>query len=112
MVYVTERESKEVDKDGKKRKFKTYHTFGKNGRRTDVKFTEDVENKPKENCFVEVDYNKINLNTRDRYPVLWVKEVLAIIPVAEEISGKNKAKIDDFFGGASGVQAEETNENT
>lgn len=101
MIYVTERETK-ADESGKTRKFKTYHTFGKNGRRTDVKFTEEVEKKPTENCFVEVEYNKMNLNTRDRYPVLWIKEVVAIHEVSAVTGEGNKKKIDDFFGDDKG----------
>ena len=101
MIYVTERETK-ADENGKTRKFKTYHTFGKNGRRTDVKFTEEVDKKPTENCFVEVPYEDMNLNTRDRYPVLWVKNVVAIHPVKAVVGEGNKKKIDDFFGDSQG----------
>lgn len=111
MIYVTERTTTKTE-DGKERKFKTYHTFSKNGRRTDVKFTEDVENKPKENCFVEVAYDKMNLNTRDRYPILWIKEVVAIHPVSAVVGDSNKKKIDDFFGDSQGEKADEkTDEN-
>lgn len=94
-IVVTERQTA----DG--RKFNAYHTFSKNGRRTDVKFRQDVQNKPTEHCFIEVLPENMNLNTSGRFPVLWVKaveEIVTIESVQDERAEENRAKIDEYFG--------------
>lgn len=86
--------------DGAK-KFLTFKTFSKNGRATEVKFRQEVNPTPKADCYIEVAECNMNLNTSGRYPVLWIKDSIRIIP-AEEIEAEraeaNAAKLADYFG--------------
>lgn len=94
-IVVTERQTT----DG--RKFNTFHTFSKNGRRTDVKFRNDVKPVPTEHCFIEVLPENMNLNTSGRYPVVWIKAIENIVSIEEvrsERSEEDRAKIDEYFG--------------
>lgn len=91
-VRVTERTTKEG------RKFNAYSTFSKNGRRTELKFTKGVKDVPTEDCYIEVAKTDMNLNTSGEYPVVWVKNVIAIEEIAEVIAEKNSQAIDDYFG--------------
>lgn len=90
-IRITERESS----TGKK--FKTYHTFSKNGRKTDVKFKSTVTNAPVKNCFIVVNDDEINLNTTGKYPVLWVSNILEITTEDKESAVKNRKKLAEYF---------------
>lgn len=87
-------------KDGKA--FDTYKTFSKNGRPTELKFREEVEGKPKEDCYITVNTDNMNVNTSGEYPVCWVKgKIEKIEPLGtltEEQIEKNRAKLNDYFG--------------
>lgn len=93
-IVVTERKTAEG------RVFPTFHTFSKNGRRTDVKFRKEVT-APTANCYIECDVADMNLNTSGQFPVLWIKAIQRVIS-AEEVNGENAAanaaKINDYFG--------------
>lgn len=39
----------------------------------DVKFTKDFENVPTKSGYIEVETDKINLNTKKDFPCLWVR---------------------------------------
>lgn len=91
-VRVTERNTK----DG--RKFNTYATFSKNGRKTELKFRKDVKQLPEKDCYIEVAVEAMNLNTSGKYPVLWVSDVIAIIDYSEANAEANAKKINDYFG--------------
>lgn len=90
-IYVTERKTA----DG--RTFNTFHTFSKNGRRTDVKFRKTVKQIPDKNCYVVCDIEAMNLNTSGEYPVLWLKDVVAIESMVEATAESNKKKIQEYF---------------
>lgn len=108
-IYVGERET--IDKETKKKKkFKVYHTFSKNGRKTEVKFRQEVKNTPDENCYILVNYEDMNLNTGNQFPVLWIKKVLDILDINEELAEKSRQKIDDYFGDEESEEVEESDE--
>lgn len=91
-VRVTERTTKEG------RKFNTYTTFSKNGRKTELKFRKDVKVLPEKDCYIEVAVEAMNLNTSGEYPVLWVEDVIAILDSKEVNAESNAKKINDYFG--------------
>ena len=70
--------------DGKK--FTAYKTIGKGGRKMDLRFSRDcaTDTLPKEPCYIIVADDKANVDTTRIYPILWVKEVLAIEPIKRE----------------------------
>lgn len=90
-VRVTERKTK----DG--RTFKVFHTFSKNGRRTEVKFRKTVKQIPEKDCYIVVDVEAMNLNTSGEYPVLWVQDVVSIVDMSEATAEQNKKKINEYF---------------
>lgn len=70
-------EVKQVEtKDGKK--FKAYKTIGKNGKKMDVRFTQECNNVPTEPCTIVCDENECNVDTSRVYPILWVKNVIRL----------------------------------
>ena len=91
-VRVTERTTKEG------RKFNTYATFSKNGRKTELKFRKDVKQLPDKDCYIEVAIEAMNLNTSGEYPVLWVSDVIAIHNLESVTAESNAKKINDYFG--------------
>ena len=95
-IKVTERQTT----DGKK-KFNTYKTFSKNGRATEVKFRQTATNVPTEDCFIELNENAMSLNTSGRYPVLWIGDVVRVVPMEEinaERAEENAKKLAEYFG--------------
>lgn len=77
--------------DGKK--FTAYKTIGKGGRKMDLRFSRDCtpDMLPKEPCYIVVADDKANVDTTRIYPILWVKEVLAIEPI------KRESNLAEFF---------------
>ena len=72
-------EVKQVEtKDGKK--FKAYKTIGKNGKKMDVRFTQECNNPPTEPCTIVCDETECNVDTSRVYPILWVKSILRLEP--------------------------------
>lgn len=62
------------------RKFFAYKTLGKNKKWLDLRFTRDVENAPKADCFIMVDSDNANYSTAYQYPRIWVRKIEEIIP--------------------------------
>ncbi len=96
LIKATEK----TTKDGGK-KFYTYKTFSKNGRATEVKFTQDSQFSCKEDCVIECLESNCDLNTSGMYPVLWIRAVERVIPREEldaENAEKKRAKLADYFG--------------
>lgn len=95
-VIVTEKATKEG------RKFKTFKTFSKNGRATELKFRKEVENLPTESCYITVNTDDVNLNTSGEYPVCWIRgQILKVEPlgtVSEEQAEKNRQAVQNYFG--------------
>lgn len=91
-VRVTER----TTKDG--RKFPTYCTFSKNGRKTDLKFRKDVVNVPTKDCYIVCNVSDVNVNTSGEYPVCWVSAIISIEDSAVIDAEKNAAAVMDYFG--------------
>ena len=91
-IKVTERQSA----DG--RKFKTFKTFSKNGRATEVKFRKEIKDIPEKDCYINVNVDDMNLNTAGEYPILWVKAIVSIEDNAEVNADKNREKINEYFG--------------
>jgi len=83
-------EVKEINKDGKK--FKTFKTVTKDGKKMDVKFTQTCLNIPSEPCIVVVDKEKANVATNRMFPCLWIKDVIEIKPLVVK-----ESNIDDYF---------------
>ena len=72
-------EVKQVEtKDGKK--FKAYKTIGKNGKKMDVRFTQECNNVPTEPCTIVCDETECPPHTSRVYPILWVKSVKRVEP--------------------------------
>ena len=90
-------EERTTHKDGKEKKFNTYKSFTKNGRKIDVKFRSDVKNLPTEHCYAVINVEDMNVDNSGRFPVLWVKEVQSYESVEETRKENNKKKIDEYF---------------
>lgn len=71
-IYVKEGTSK----DGKK--FTYFKTLDKNGKLVDVRFRQDVTNKPVKTCNIVVLADDVNLDTKREYPCYWVKAIQEI----------------------------------
>lgn len=84
-------EVKEIQtKDGKK--FKAYKTVGKGGKKLDVRFVQGCTNVPTEPCTIVVARDKANVDKTRVYPILWIKDVIAIK------QNERKNNLDEFFG--------------
>ena len=92
-IVVTEK----TTTDGRK-KFNTYHTYSKNDRRTEVKFTKDVKELPSKTCYAVINIEDMNLNTSGEFPILWVKGVVSYEDLAAASAEINRKKINDYFG--------------
>lgn len=91
-VVVTERKTT----DG--RAFNVYHTYSKNGRKTELKFRKEVTNLPTKHCYANVPITAMNLNTAGRFPVLWVSQVESYEDFDAVNAENQRAKINDYFG--------------
>ena len=91
-VVVTERKTAEG------RSFNVYHTYSKNGRKTELKFRKEVANLPTKHCFANVPVSAMNLNTAGRFPVLWVSKVESYEDFETVTAANQRAKLDDYFG--------------
>lgn len=90
-VVVKDRETR----DG--RKFKSYSTFTKEGRRVDLKFTKDVVNPPQSNCTIYVAAENMNLNLSKEFPVVWVEKIESVEYFSEIARERNNKLINDYF---------------
>lgn len=87
-------EVKEITtKDGKK--FNAYKTLANGGRKMDIRFTRTAHNIPTEPCVIVCNENDCNVDTSRQYPILWIKDVIAIEPFAK------KNNVSDFFSDIS-----------
>lgn len=93
-ILIEERTAK---KDGKEKKFNTYKSFTKNGRKIDVKFRSEVTNLPTEHCMAIIGVDDMNIDNSGRFPVLWVKAVQGYESIEEARKENNKKKIDEYF---------------
>lgn len=87
----------EERKTAEGKKFNTYKTFSKNGRKMDVKFRAEVKNLPTEHCAAIIDVDDMNIDNSGRFPVLWVKAVQSYESIEEARKENNKKKIDEYF---------------
>lgn len=91
-IYVEEK----TTKDG--RKFKTYKTVTKNGRKIDCKFRKEVTNVPAENSIISVYVSNMNMQKNSEFPVLWVSQIESIEPMAAKVDAEANAKtINEWF---------------
>jgi len=84
-VRVEERQTKE----GKK--FNVYKSVDNKGVFTDLRFTKACSESgplPKDDCYILVKEENINLDNRRLYPCFWVKEIEKILPL------ENTRKVD------------------
>ena len=72
--------------------FLAFQAVDKNGRLIDVKFVKGCKNVPTEPSIIVVRTDNMNVDTRRRYPCLWVKNVEEIKPVAY-----NNSSLDEYF---------------
>lgn len=93
-IIVEERTTK---REGKEKKFNTYKTFSKNGRKMDVKFRAEVNPLPTSHCYAVINVDEMNIDNSGRFPVLWVKSVEEYISIEDARKENNKAKLDEFF---------------
>lgn len=91
-VVITEKETI----DG--RKFKTFKTFSKNGRATELKFRKEVQNIPTKNCYIIVNVDDMNVDTSREYPVCWVKAIQATEDLETVNVENNRKKVEEYFG--------------
>lgn len=87
----------EEKKTAEGKKFNTYKTFTKNGRKIDVKFRKEVKNLPTENCYANIKTDNMNVDKSKRFPVLWVSEVESYDDITEVRKETNKKQIDELF---------------
>ena len=87
----------EERKTAEGKKFNTYKTFTKNGRKIDVKFRKEVKNLPDNNTYAIVEVDAMNVDKSKRFPVLWIAEVQGYEDVAEVRKENNKKQIDELF---------------
>jgi hypothetical protein len=82
-VKVLEIEVHEItvkNSDGSiKNKFNAYKTYLTNGKIMDVRFPQQVKNLPKENCYIKVNSNDVNIDKSHKFPRMWIQEILEII---------------------------------
>lgn len=71
--------------------FLSYKAYTKRGW-VDLKFPKTVENTPKENCFIFVEKENMNINRKKKFPEIWVKEIKEIKPLE-----KVEQNISDYF---------------
>ena len=79
------------------REFMTYRAVTAHGRLITCKFTKLVSNPPQETCFITSQVCDLNLDESREHPVLWVKGILSIQPVAEVYQERNEDKINQWF---------------
>lgn len=82
------------------RKFNIFKTPSpkKNGVLIDVKFRKEVNNVPTESSYITVNVDNMNLSTRGEYPVLWVKAIEEVEPIAAVFNAEqNAAVINEWF---------------
>lgn len=91
-VRVTTRKTK----DG--REFNAYETFSKNGRSTKLKFRKEVKNLPEKDCYIVVNVDDINVNTKNEYPECWVSAIQEIRDTNVVDTERNKKEVTDYFG--------------
>ena len=84
------------------RKFKTFKTFSKNGRPTEVKFRKDVTELPMVSGYYTFNVDDMNLNKSGEYPVLWIKanavSFRTLTEATEEAAAKARKDLEDYFG--------------
>lgn len=62
--------------------FKAYRCALKDGNVMDLKFQRAAHNIPTERCWIYVSEGNFNVSRRKEYPVVWVKDVNRIEPLA------------------------------
>lgn len=72
--------------------FLAYQAVDKNGILIDVKFVKGCQNVPTEPCIIVVRTDNMNVDTRRRYPCLWVKNVEQSKPIVHK-----KSTLDKYF---------------
>lgn len=80
------------------RKFKTFKTFSKNGRATELKFRKEVTNIPTKNCYIVVNVDDVNISTSGEYPVCWVKAIQSIEDLGTMNAERNREQVNEYFG--------------
>lgn len=80
------------------RKFNTYVTFSKNGRKTELKFRKTVTNLPVKECYIVCHVDDVNINTSGEYPVCWVSAIQAIEEIGTIDAARNAKQVADYFG--------------
>ena len=71
--------------------FVSFKAFTKKGR-MDIKFTKECKNVPTKSCYIYVEETKMNVNRKNKFPVIWVQQVSKI----EEFPDRTN-KLDDLF---------------
>lgn len=86
-VYVKQMTNKETGE-----KFNSYKAVTKQGK-IDLRFTQDVaeEKRPTELSYIFVPEDKVNVNQKSEFPVMWVSAITKIEPV------EFKQNINDYL---------------
>lgn len=93
-IKIVKTEIIESKKTGNK--FRIYKTIDpKDGSMIDLKFTNDVKNKPEERCYLIVPEGGANISYKKEYPICWVKEVTRVVPFASEKKDSGFEKVSD-----------------
>ena len=90
-VIVTEKTTKE----GKK--FNSFETVSKNGRKVTLKFRKEVKDVPTATCYAIVNVDDINVNKSGEFPVVWVKAVQSWEDRNEVALENNRKVVNEFF---------------
>ena len=102
--------TREVEHEGET--FIACKTATKNGKKKDLKFRREVENAPKDDCFIIVDEKNINLESENAslYPAVWVHKIDEIVTLQDELTPEAKAKLEEMFGSFEEEDQEEDQE--
>lgn len=71
--------------------FVGFKAFTKKGR-MDIKFKQDCKLVPTKSCYIYVDKEKMNVNRKSKFPVIWVEQVEKI----EDFPDRTKS-LEDLF---------------
>lgn len=91
LIEIRVKEIKAKNEEGEEYSFLAYQGFTKRGW-IELKFRKECENVPTKNSYIEVLEENLNINRKNRFPVIWVSKIESV----EEITYTNH--IDDYFG--------------
>lgn len=87
-IRVTERKTKE----GKK--FNSFEVLNKDGRFMDCRFRKEVKQIPEDNCFINVLPENVSVDSKRKYPRVWIHQVESI---EDKYSPDSNPTVEKYF---------------